>query len=226
LRILIIEDDGKIASFLAKGLKQEGFAVDHATDGEGGLYSALHGSYDAAIIDIMLPKRDGLSVITEMRLRKVNTPVLILSAKHTVDDRVKGLRAGGDDYLVKPFAFSELVARIQALIRRTGTIELSHACITMGDLSIDLLSREVTRQGRKIDLKPLDFSLLEYLARNPGRVVTKTMIIEHVWGYDFDPGTNVLEARVCKLREKIEREFDKKFIHTIRGVGYVFREDE
>jgi len=225
LRILIIEDDGKIASFIAKGLKQEGFAVDHATDGESGLYSALHESYDAEIIDIMLPKRDGLSVIAEMRLRKVNTPVLILSAKHTVDDRVKGLRAGGDDYLVKPFAFSELVARIQALIRRTGTIELSHACITLGDLSIDLLSREVTRQGRKIDLKPLDFSLLEYLARNAGRVVTKTMIIEHVWGYDFDPGTNVLEARVCKLREKIEREFDKKFIHTIRGVGYVFRED-
>jgi two-component system, OmpR family, response regulator len=225
LRILIIEDDKKIAAFIVKGFKQEGFAVDHATDGEDGLYSALHGSYDAAVIDIMLPKRDGLSVIAEMRLRKVNTPVLILSAKHTVDDRVKGLRAGGDDYLVKPFAFSELIARIQALIRRAGAIELSHACVTVGDLSIDLVSREVTRKGKRIDLKPLDFSLLEYLVRNAGRVVTKTMIIEHVWGYDFDPGTNVLEARVCKLREKIEREFDKKFIHTIRGVGYVLRED-
>lgn len=225
MRILIIEDDEKIASFIAKGFKQEGFAADHATDGEIGLSSALHGSYDAAIIDIMLPKRDGLSVITEMRLRKVNTPVLILSAKHTVDDRVKGLRAGGDDYLVKPFAFSELLARIQALIRRTGTTKLSHTWITIGDLSIDLLSREVTRRGKRIDLKPLDFSLLEFLVRNAGHVVTKTMIIGHVWGYDFDPGTNVLEARVCKLREKIEREFDKKLIHTIRGVGYVFRED-
>ncbi len=225
MRILIIEDDEKIASFIAIGFKQEGFAVDHATDGEVGLYSALHGSYDATIIDIMLPKRDGLSVITEMRLRKVNTPVLILSAKYTVDDRVKGLRVGGDDYLVKPFAFSELLARIQALIRRTGKTESSHTWITLGDLSIDLLSREVTRQGKRIDLKPLDFRLLEYLVRNTGQVVTKTMIIEHVWGYDFDPGTNVLEARVCKLREKIEKGFDKKFIHTIRGVGYVFRKD-
>ncbi len=226
MRVLIIEDDRKIASFISKGFKQEGFAVDHAADGERGLYLALNESYDAAVIDIMLPKRDGLSVIAEMRLQKINTPVLILSAKHTVDDRVKGLRAGGDDYLVKPFAFSELLARIQALIRRTGTIDLSRARITMGDLSIDLFSREVTRDGKRIDLKPLDYSLLEYLVRNAGRVVTKTMIIEHVWGYDFDPGTNVLEARVCKLREKIEREFNKKFIHTIRGVGYVFRENE
>lgn len=224
MRILIIEDDKKIASFLAKGLKQEGFAVDHVANGEDGLHVVLHESYDVAIIDIMLPKLDGLSLIGEMRRRKVNTPVLILSAKYTVDDRVKGLRAGGDDYLVKPFAFSELVARVQALIRRaTGSAEATH--LRVGNLSIDLLAREVTRRGKRIDLKPLDFALLEFMVRNARRVVSKTMIMEHVWGYTFDPGTNVVEARVCKLREKLEREFDRKLIHTIKGVGYVLRED-
>ena len=225
MRALIVEDDKKIASFLIKGLKQEGFAVDYAVNGEDGLHLALHEPYDVAIVDIMLPKLDGLSLIEEMRRNKVNTPVLILSAKRTVDDRVMGLRKGGDDYLTKPFAFSELLARIQALIRRTtGTTELTR--LKVGDLSMDLLSREVTRQGKRIDLKPLDFALLEYLMRNAGRVITKTMIMEHVWGYNFDPGSNVVETRVCKLREKIEREFDEKLVHTVKGVGYVLREDQ
>ncbi len=220
-----MEDDKKIASFIIKGLKQEGFAVDHVTNGEDGLHLALHEPYDVAIIDIMLPKLDGLSLIEEMRRSKVGTPVLILSAKHSVDDRVKGLRKGSDDYLTKPFAYSELLERIRALIRR-GTKPTELTRLRVGDLSMDLLRREVTRQGKKLDLKPLDFSLLEYLMRNAGRVVTKTMIMAHVWGYHFDPGTNVVETRVCKLREKIEREFDKRLVHTMKGVGYVLREDQ
>ena len=220
-----MEDDKKIASFIIKGLKEEGFAVDYVTNGEDGLHLALHEPYDAAVIDIMLPKLDGLSLIEEMRRKKISTPVLILSAKRSVDDRVKGLQKGSDDYLTKPFAFSELLARIRALIRRgTGASELTR--LRVEDLSMDLLSREVTRQGKRIDLKPLDFALLEYLMRNAGRVVTKTMIMEHIWGYNFDPGTNVVETRVCKLREKVEREFDKKLIHTIKGVGYVLRENQ
>lgn len=224
MRILVVEDDKKIASFIVKGLKQDGFAVDHVANGEDGLHLALHEPYDAAIVDIMLPKLDGLSMVEEMRRSKVNTPVLILSAKRSVDDRVRGLQKGSDDYLTKPFAFSELLARIQALIRRgAGPTGLTH--LRVSDLSMDLLSREVTRQDKRIDLKPLDFALLEYLMRNAGRVVSKTMIMEHVWGYDFDPGTNVVEARICKLREKIEEEFDKRLIHTMKGVGYVLRED-
>jgi two-component system, OmpR family, response regulator len=225
LRVLLVEDDNKIASFIIKGLKEEGFAVEHAGNGEDGLHLALHETYDVAIVDIMLPKLDGLSLIEQMRRNKVSTPVLILSAKRSVDDRVKGLRKGGDDYLTKPFAYSELLERIRALIRRGATItELTR--LQVGDLSMDLLSREVTRQGKKIDLKPLDFSLLEYLMRNAGRVVTKTMIMAHVWGYSFDPGTNVVEARVCKLREKLERDFEIKLVHTMKGVGYVLREDQ
>jgi len=225
LRALIVEDDKKIASFLIKGLKQEGFAVDYAVNGEDGLHLALHEPYDVAIVDIMLPKLDGLSLIEEMRRNKVNTPVLILSAKRTVDDRIKGLQSGGDDYLIKPFAFSELLARVQALIRRaTGATEPTH--ITISDLSMDLLRREVTRSGKRIDLLPLDYALLEYLMRNAGRVVSKTMIMEHVWNYNFDPGTNVVEARVCSLREKIEKGFGKKLIHTVKGFGYVLREDK
>jgi two-component system OmpR family response regulator len=224
LRILVVEDDKKIASFLIKGLKQEGFAVDHVTNGEDGLHLTLHEPYDAAIIDIMLPKLDGLSLIEEMRRNKINTPVIILSAKRSVNDRIKGLQTGGDDYLIKPFAFSELLARIQALIRRaTGATESTR--LRMGDLSMDLLNREVIRQGKRIDLQPREFGLLEYLMRNAGRVVSKTMIMEHVWDYNFDPETNVVEARMCRLREKIEGGFDKKLIHTIKGVGYVLRED-
>jgi two-component system, OmpR family, response regulator len=223
MRILLVEDDVKIASFVVKGLKSAGYAIDHAIDGEDGLNMALTEPYDAAIIDIMLPKLDGLSLIEMMRKEKVNTPVIILSARGSVDDRVKGLQTGGDDYLTKPFAFSELLARVQALIRRADG-QSEPIRLTAGDLSMNLITREVTREGRQIELQPIEFSLLEYLMRNAGRVVSKTMIMEHVWDYNFDPQTNVVEARICRLRDKIDREFTRKLIHTIRGVGYVLKE--
>src|SRR4030042_3980785 len=225
MRILVVEDDIKIASFIVKGLKAAGYAVDHAPDGETGLDMALTGPYDTAIIDIMLPKRDGLSLIERMRKEKVRTPVIILSAKGSVDDRVKGLQIGSDDYITKPFAFSELLARVQALIRRMSGLSEPTA-LTAGDLSMNLLTREVTRGGKKIDLQPIEFSLLEYLMRSSGRVVSKTMIMEHVWNYDFDPQTNVVEVRISRLRDKIDRDFDKKLIHTIRGVGYVLKDTD
>lgn len=225
MRLLLVEDDQKIASFVKKGFKAEGFAVDHAADGMAGLDLALSEPYDAAVIDIMLPKLDGLSLIGRLRRQKVMTPVIILSAKGAIDDRVKGLQIGGDDYLSKPFAFSELLARVQALIRRaSGATEPTR--LACGDLTIDMLSREVRRDGKKIDLQPLEYSLLEYLMRNAGRVVSKTMIMEHVWDYHFDPQTNVVEARICRLREKIDKGFDPKMIHTVRGVGYVLREND
>ena len=223
MRILLVEDDLETARFITKGLKQEGFAVDHAADGETGLHLALSEPYDAAVIDIMLPKRDGLILIDELRRHSVHTPVIVLSAKSSVDDRVKGLQAGGDDYLVKPFAFSELVARLQALIRR-ATQTTEPTTITIGDLKIDLVKRKVFRAGKRIDLQPKEFALLEYLMRNAGRVVSKTMIMEHVWDYNFDPQTNVVEARICRLRDKVDRPFDRPLIHTIRGVGYVLEE--
>ena len=223
MRILLVEDDLKIASFIVKGLKAAGYAMDHAKDGEEGLRLALAESYDTAIVDIMLPKLDGLTLIERIRREKVNTPIIILSAKGSIDDRVKGLQTGGDDYLTKPFSFSELLARVQALIRRAGGLS-EPTRLTVGDLSINLLTREVMRGQSRIDLQPLEFSLLEYLARNAGRVVSKTMIMEHVWDYNFDPQTNVVEARICRLRDKIDREFDKKLIQTVRGVGYVLRE--
>ncbi len=223
MRILLIEDDVKIASFIHKGLKAAGYAVDQAADGERGLYMALSEPYDAAIIDLMLPKLDGLSIIERMRKEKVRIPVIILSAKGSIDDRVKGLQAGSDDYLVKPFAFSELLARVQALIRRAGGIT-EPTVLHVSDLSMNLISREVTRDGNVIELQPLEFSLLEYLMRNAGRIVSKTMIMEHVWDYNFDPQTNVVEARICRLRDKIDRHSDKKLIQTVRGVGYVLRE--
>jgi len=223
MRILLVEDDIKIVSFIVKGLKAAGYAVDHAGDGEEGLNLVLTEPYDTAIVDIMLPRRDGLSLIEELRKRKIHTPVIILSAKDSVDDRVKGLQTGGDDYLTKPFAFSELLARVQALIRRaSGASEPT--TLTAGDLSMNLLSREVRRKDKHIELQPMEFSLLEYLMRNTGRVVSKTMIMEHVWDYSFDPQTNVVEARICRLRDKIDRDFDRKLIHTIRGVGYVLKE--
>ncbi len=224
MRILLIEDDRKIASFIVKGLKAAGYAVDHAPDGEEGLHLALTEPYDTAIVDIMLPKLDGLTLIGKMRAAKISTPVIILSAKGSVDDRVKGLQTGSDDYLTKPFAFSELLARVQALIRRAGGIS-EPTRLNLGDLSMNLLTREVTRGGRKIELQPLEFSLLEYLMRNAGRVVSKTMIMEHVWDYNFDPQTNVVEARMSRLRDKINRGFDKKLIQTVRGVGYVLKEN-
>lgn len=222
MRILLVEDDHKIASFITRGLKEVGYAVDCAADGEKGLNLALTEPYDAAVIDIMLPKRDGLSLIREIRGEGINTPVIILSARGTVEDRIKGLRTGSDDYLTKPFAFTELLARIQALIRRAGgTAEPTR--LTVGDLSLNLLTREVFRGDRKIDLQPLEFSLLEYLMRNAGNVVSRTMIMEHVWDYNFDPMTNVVEARICRLRDKVDKDFDTKLIHTVRGAGYVLK---
>jgi len=224
MRLLLVEDDLKLASFISKGLKEAGFAVDHCADGEDGLHMASTEPYDAAIIDIMLPKLDGLSLIDELRKIRNNTPVIILSAKRSVDDRIRGLQAGGDDYLVKPFSFAELLARVQALIRRTsGTSEPT--TLVVGDLSMDLRTRKVTRGGKKIDLPPLEFSLLEYLMRNAGNVVSKTMIMEHVWDYNFDPQTNVVEVRICKLRDKIDKDFEEKLIHTVYGAGYVLEQD-
>ena len=223
MRVLVVEDDKKIASFVMNGLRQAGFAVDHAGDGEEGVHLAMHESYDAAIIDIMLPRLDGLSLIDEIRRSGVKTPVLILSARRTVDDRVKGLEAGGDDYLTKPFAFSELLARVQALIRRSsGTTGATY--LKTGDLSMDLLTRRVVRAGEDIELQPKEFSLLEYFMRNPGRVVSKTLILEHIYDYNFDPQTNVVDVLVCRLRNKLDKDFDIKMIQTIRGVGYVLKE--
>ncbi|MDD3845060.1 MAG: response regulator transcription factor [Syntrophorhabdaceae bacterium] len=223
MRILVIEDDEKIASFIIKGMKAAGCAVDHVTDGREGLGLAMTEPYDSAIVDIMLPGLDGLSVVEEIRKAKVATPVIILSARGSVEDRVKGLQTGADDYLTKPFAFTELLARVQALVRRsTGVTEPMR--LAVGDLSVNLINREVKRADRDIDLQPMEFSLLEYLMRNAGRVVSKTMIMEHVWNYDFDPQTNVVEARICRLRDKIDRDFPGKLIHTVRGVGYVLRE--
>ncbi len=222
MRVLIVEDDKKLASFLIKGLKQEGFAVDYEDNGEDGLHLAMHESYDVAIIDIMLPKLDGLTIIEEIRRRKIDTPVIILSAKRSVDEKIRGLKKGGDDYLTKPFAFSELLARLQALIRRaTGGSEPTR--LSAGDISMDLLTREVIRGGQKIDLQPREFALLKYFMNNAGRVVSKTMILEHVWGYSFDPQTNVVDVLVCRLRNKLEGNFEEKAIRNIRGVGYVFK---
>jgi two-component system OmpR family response regulator len=222
MRILLVEDDSKIASFILKGLKAEGFAVDHASDGAQGLDFALTEPYAAAIVDVMLPKRNGLDLIKTMRHEKVKTPVIVLSAKGTVEDRVRGLQTGADDYLTKPFAFSELLARIQALIRRhTDAAEPTR--LSFEDLSMNLISREVFRGETRIELQPLEFSLLEYLLRNAGRVVSKTMIMENVWDYNFDPQTNVVESRIYKLREKIDKDFPVKLIHTVRGVGYAVK---
>jgi len=223
MRLLIVEDDSKIASFIIKGFRQAGFAVDHAADGEEGLQLALAVTYDAAIVDIMLPELDGLGLIGELRRQGINTPVLILSAKRSLDDRIKGIQKGGDDYLVKPFSFSELLVRVQALIRRSSrTVEPSS--LTYGDFSIDLLKREVIRSDKKIELQPREFALLEYLMRNSERVVSKTMILEHIWDFHFDPQTNVVDVLVCRLRNKVEKGFPQKMIHTIRGVGYVFKD--
>jgi DNA-binding response OmpR family regulator len=223
MRILIVEDDATIADFVRQGLAEAGYAVDVAVDGPGGLALAAGAAYDAAIVDVMLPRLDGLTLIDQMRSRGIRTPVLILSARRTVDDRVRGLQAGGDDYLTKPFAFAELLARVQALIRRaTGAAEPT--TLTAGDLTLDLLTRRTERAGRTIDLRPREFALLEYLMRNQGRVLSKTMILSHVWGYSFNPGTNVVDVLVSRLREKIDRDFEVKLLQTVRGVGYVLRE--
>jgi two-component system, OmpR family, response regulator len=222
MRVLLIEDDSVISTFIVKGLREAGFTTDHAADGESGLSLALNAPYDVAIVDLMLPKLDGLSLIAELRREKPAIPILILSAKRSVDDRVKGLETGSDDYLTKPFAFSELVARLQALIRR-ATGAPSPPRLQVFDLEMDLLARDVTRGGQRIDLQPKEFALLEYLMRNEGRVVSKTMIMEHVWDLNFDPQTNIVEVRISKLRDKIDKEYEVKLIHTIRGAGYVLR---
>ena len=220
MRILVVEDDNKIASFLVKGLKQSGYAVDRCADGEEALVLAETTNYDAAIIDVMLPKLDGLSVIQRLRGQKIQTPVIILSARASVDDRIKGLQAGGDDYLTKPFAFSELLARLRALIRRATQVA-EPTRLTVGDLTLDLLTREAKRKGEKIELQAREFALLEYLMRNAGRTVTKTMILEHIFDYSFDPQTNVVDVLMHRLRAKMDP--DKTRLHTIRGVGYVLR---
>lgn len=220
MRILVVEDDAKIASFIAKGLKQMGYAVDACADGEEALVLAETTAYDAAVMDVMLPKLNGLSLIQRLRGRKIQTPIIILSAKATVEDRIKGLQSGADDYLTKPFAFSELAARIQALIRR-ATQAVEPTRISVGDVHIDLITREVTRGGETVELQSREFALLEYLMRNAGRPVTKTMILEHIFDYSFDPQTNVIDVLVHRLRSKIDPE--KTRLQTLRGVGYVLK---
>ena len=224
MRILIVEDDRKMAGLLSKGLREAGYAVDQVNDGDEGLDFGLNNQYDAAVLDLMLPGRDGLSILQQWRAEKVQTPVLILSARRSVDDRVRGLQAGGDDYLTKPFSFSELLARVQALIRRSSQTS-EPTTLSYGAVTLDLLSREVTRDGTKIELQAREFSLLEYLLRNAGRVGSKTMILEHIWDYAFDPQTNVVDVLVCRLRNKVDRDYDQKLIHTLRGAGYVLRSE-
>ncbi len=223
MRVLVVEDDAKIASFVVNGLKQNGFAVDHARDGEAGLDLALAVTYDAAVLDLNLPRLDGLSLLRQIRQKKVGTPVLILSARATIDDRVLGLQSGGDDYLTKPFAFSELLARVQALIRRASRADAAPAALAVADLKMDPFAREVTRAGQPLDLQPREWSLLELLLRHAGRPVTKTMILEAVWDFGFDPQTNLVDVLVHRLRTKVDRDFPVKLIHTVRGVGYVLK---
>ena len=222
MRLLVVEDDPAIASFLVKGLREAGFAVDQATSGGTALEMASRESYDVAIVDLMLPGLDGLGLIEELRRRRIMVPTIILSAKRSVDDRVRGLQAGGDDYLTKPFAFEELLARVQALIRRsTGAAEPTR--LGVGDLTLDLVSRRVERAGRVLELRPREYALLEYLMRNAGRVVSKAMILSHVFDYSFDPRTNVVDVLVHRLRDKVDKSFPSPMIHTVRGMGYVLR---
>jgi DNA-binding response OmpR family regulator len=225
MKILVIEDDVKISSFIVRGLKENGYVVDTATDGLTGQVLAEEGQYDAIVADIMLPGRDGLKVVQELRAKNKSVPVIFLSAKSSVEDRIAGLQAGGDDYLGKPFAISELTARIQALIRRATvtTTPSEPTILSHGDLTLNLLTREVHRGGQKIELQAREFTLLEYLLRNAGRCVTKTLILEHVWDYNFDPQTNVVDVLVCRLRNKIDKGFKSSLIHTLRGMGYVLK---
>lgn len=222
MRILVIEDDNDTADYLVKGLSESGYVVDHAADGREGLYMALGQSYDAMIVDRMLPGLDGLSIVQALRGQNKRTPVLILSALGQVDDRVKGLRAGGDDYLVKPYAFSELLARLEAILRRGGA-EAAEPRLRVADLEMDLLARTVKRAGKAIDLQPREFKLLEYLMRHAGQVVTRTMLLEGVWDYHFDPQTNVIDVHVSRLRRKIDKGFERPLLHTVRGAGYTLR---
>jgi two-component system, OmpR family, response regulator len=222
MKILVVEDDHETATYLSKGLNESGYTVDCANDGREGLFLASSSDYDAIILDRMLPSMDGLAILGTLRAADIRTPALILSALGTVDDRVKGLRAGGDDYLVKPFAFSELLARVEALLRR-GSAAAATTALRVADLELDLLTRTVKRCGKAIELLPREFRLLEYLMRNAGHVVTRTMLLEHVWDYHFDPQTNVVDVHVSRLRQKIDRNFESPLLHTVRGAGYCLR---
>ncbi len=222
MHILIVEDDENTAAYMAAGLTQSGHLVDRSADGRDGLFMATGGDFDAIVVDRMLPSLDGLSLVQALRAAKVVTPVLFLSALGQVDDRVKGLRAGGDDYLTKPFAFSELLARIEALARRSSAPAVQ-THLAVGDLELDLLSRQVKRAGQAIELQPREFRLLEYLMRHSGQVVTRTMLLEGVWDYHFDPQTNVIDVHISRLRQKIDKGFDRPLLHTVRGAGYALR---
>src|SRR5436853_5898869 len=222
MKLLLIEDDRETAAYLIKGLSESGYTVDHAGEGPDGLFLATGTSYDAIILDRMLPGMDGLALLGALRAAEIRTPALILSALGSVDDRVKGLRAGGDDYLVKPFAFSELLARLEALLRR-GAGPITATKLRVADLELDLLTRNVRRAGKAIDVLPREFRLLEYLMRNAGYVVTRTMLLEHVWDYHFDPQTNVIDVHISRLRQKIDKSFDQPLLHTVRGAGYCLR---
>jgi two-component system OmpR family response regulator len=223
MRVLVVEDDAKAAGYLANALKESGHNPELAADGESGLERARSGTYDVLIVDRMLPARDGLSLIETLRQDGVRTPVLILSALGAVDDRVRGLRAGGDDYLAKPYAFTELLARIEALARRSAPEKASTRYI-VGDLVLDRLAHQVTRAGEPIPLQPREYRLLEYLVKNAGQVVTRTMLLEHVWDYHFDPQTNVIDVHISRLRAKIDKNFDRPLLHTVRGAGYMIRD--
>lgn len=220
MHMLILEDDDRTAEFVSGAFRQAGYAVTRFADGEEGAVAALTGSYDAAIVDVMLPKRDGLSVIRELRAAGKMLPVIVLSARGHVESRIAGLEAGADDYLAKPFSMAELLARVQALLRRASRMPET-TVLRVDDLELDLVAHRVTRAGRRIELQPLEYQLLEYLMRNTGRVVSRNTILERVWDYDFDPHTNVVEARVCRLRDKIDRDAERKLIRTVRGFGYV-----
>jgi len=222
LRLLLVEDDERVGDYVAKGLREAGHLVEHVADGREGLFRAAGDTYDLVILDRMLPNVDGLRILQTMRAAGDATPVLILSALGEVDERVKGLKAGGDDYLAKPFALSELLARVEALGRR-GPIQSEATRLSLGDLEIDLLGREVRRGGRRVDLTDREFRILEHLVRNAGRVVTRSMLLESVWDYRFDPQTNIVDQHVSRLRQKLDRERDPPLIHTVRGVGYVAR---
>ncbi|KAB7741568.1 response regulator [Parvibaculum sedimenti] len=222
MRILVIEDDLEAAAYLVRGLRESGHIVDHAGDGEEGLTLGLSSPYDVMIVDRMLPKRDGLSVVTTLRAEGVTTPVLILSALGEVDDRIMGLKAGGDDYLTKPYAFAELLARIEVLVRRSNPDQV-RTRLQVSDLEVDLLARKVVRAGQEIDLQPREFRLLEYLMKHAGQVVTRTMLLENVWEYHFDPQTNVIDVHISRLRAKIDKNFKQPLLHTVRGAGYSLR---
>ncbi|WP_407073801.1 response regulator transcription factor [Rhizobium leguminosarum] len=224
MKILIIEDDLEAAVYLTKAFREAGIVADHASDGESGLFMGSENTYDVIVIDRMLPRRDGLSVISELRRKAIHTPVLILSALGQVDDRVTGLRAGGDDYLPKPYAFSELLARVEVLGRRKGTPD-QDVVYRVGDLELDRLSHEVRRGGKEIPLQPREFRLLEYLMKNAGQVVTRTMLLENVWDYHFDPQTNVIDVHVSRLRSKIEKDYSQPLLKTIRGAGYMIKDE-